>query len=57
MIFFYLINSYTIQLYTYVSLENALHAEWILGKLCHVNSFKTFVDGLHSERMYEDKAQ
>ena len=34
-----------------------MHAERVFRKFCQVNSFKTFVDGLHSVRLYEKQIQ
>ena len=34
-----------------------IHTEGVLYKFCNVDKFKTFVDGLHLVRMYEDQIQ
>ena len=34
-----------------------IHTERILCKFCHVDNFRTFVDGLYSVRMYEEQIQ
>ena len=54
---FFVITLIRIQCNFILMLGFKMPAEGVFRKFCQVNSFKTFVDGLHSIRLYEEQIQ